>query len=220
MMPIAAIFIVLLGCFIISIVVFGGAQMFIPYFKILLVNILGIENETWESVLSIANSTPGVFGLKVAFASGYLAAEGEWWGWLLMFGTYLVFIIVPIFVMIFVMKKYKKFKESKFMVSFLNWMKPIIAGILISIVINLGMSLILPFVGFNDLGTEFGQLDKYLYWKNSGFFSQWRYWVLLSWSVVSIPVDLFMIRKFKINVVLLIIVNIILCLILFQPWLN
>ena len=34
--------VVILGCLIISIVVFGGAQIFIPYFKILLVNLLGI----------------------------------------------------------------------------------------------------------------------------------------------------------------------------------
>lgn len=38
--------IVFLGCLIISFVVFGGAQVFIPYFKILLVNILDIPDET------------------------------------------------------------------------------------------------------------------------------------------------------------------------------
>ena len=35
--------VVILGCLIISIVVFGGAQIFIPYFKILLVNLLGVS---------------------------------------------------------------------------------------------------------------------------------------------------------------------------------
>ena len=66
MTGILAVLVVLLGVFIISVVVFGGAQMFIPYFKILLVNILKIEQEQWDSVLSIANATPGIFGIKVA----------------------------------------------------------------------------------------------------------------------------------------------------------
>lgn len=217
---IASIFMVLLGCFIISIVVFGGAQMFIPYFKILLVNLLGVEQETWDSVLSIANATPGVFGLKVAFASGYLASCGEWWGYILMFGTYIIFILVPIFVMIFVMKKYSKIKDNKFMTQFLKVMKPIIAGILSSIIVNLFMSLIIPFVGFNDLGSYFGYLDKYMYLKKDSFFNEWRYWVLLGWSILSIPVDFYILKKYKINIILLIILNVILCMLLFQPWLK
>ena len=63
-------------------------------------------------------------------------------------------------------------KESKFMNTFLKIMRPIIAGILLSIVVSLGMSLIIPFVGFNDLGSDFGALDKYFYLKDSGFFSE------------------------------------------------
>ena len=88
--------VVILGCLIISIVVFGGAQIFIPYFKILLVNLLGVSPDVWNSVLSITNATPGVFGLKLAFISGFLAANGNWWGWLLMIVTYIAFIMVPI----------------------------------------------------------------------------------------------------------------------------
>lgn len=217
---ISSIFIVLLGCFIISIVVFGGAQMFIPYFKILLVDILDINQELWDSVLSVANATPGVFGLKISFASGYLASQGEWWGYLLMFGTYLIFIIVPIFIMIFAMKKFNKMKESKFMQSFLKIMRPIIAGILLSIVINLFVSLIVPFVGFNDLSDRIGYLNKYLYLKENNFFSGWRYWLLLTWSIVSIPLDFYILKKYKVNVMYLIVINIILCLTIFQPWLN
>ena len=216
---ILSIIIVLLGCLIISFVVFGGAQMFIPYFKILLVNILKVSQNDWGAVLSIANSTPGVFGLKVSFASGYLAAQGHWLGFILMFFSYAIFIIVPIVVMLFVMKKYNQFKSSKFMVSFLKLMKPTIAGILLSIVVNLWMSLIVPFVGFNDLGTNFGELDNYFHLQDT-FFKQWRYWVLLAWTFVSIPVDMFVIKKFKINIIYLIIANIALCMVLFEPWLN
>lgn len=214
-----ATIIVLLGCIVVSFVVFGGAQMFIPYFKILLVNILKIEENEWEAILSIANSTPGVFGLKLSFASGYLAAQGDWVGFILMFASYTVFVSIPILLMLFVMKRYNKFKESKFMISFLVIMKPIIGGILLSIIIYLLMSLILPFVGFNDLGDNFGSLENYFYLKET-FFNEWRYWVLLSWTCVSIPIDYYFIKKFKINIFYLIIINIILCLILFQPWLK
>ncbi len=215
-----SIIIVLLGCFVVSFIVFGGAQMFIPYFKILLVNFLGIDNQTWESVLSITNATPGVFGIKIAMASGYLISSDQWWGWLLMMGTYLIFIIVPIVMILLISKKYQKIKTNKFMISFFKIMRPVIAGILSSIVINLFISLVVPFVGFNDLGTNFGELDKYFYLKSSSFFSQWRYWCLLGWSIISIPIDIILIKKYNISILLLIIIQIIICMVLFQPWLN
>ena len=209
---------VLLGCVIISLVVFGGAQMFIPYFKILLVNFLHVPQSDWETVISIANATPGVFGLKVSLASGYLAEQGYWWGYLLMFGTYAICMIIPIGIMFMVMKKYQKIKQNSFMKVFLEVMKPTIAGILISIAINLGLSILVPFVGFNDLGSEFGQLDKYFYFQET-FFTKWRFWALLCWSIFSIGIDWWLIHKYKINIGIMIIVNIILCMIIFEPWL-
>ena len=213
-----SLIIVCLGCLIISLVVFGGAQVFIPYFKILLVNILQVSDETWNSVLSIANSTPGVFGLKLAFISGYLAGQGQWWAYLAMFITYLIFIIIPIFLMILIMNKLNKIKNKKFMISLYNVMKPVLAGVLASVAINLIMSLIVPFLGFNELSDNFGQLDKYIYFKDT-FFTKWRYWVLIAWSILSIAIDYFLIIKYRINIFILIIINVTLCMIIFQPWL-
>ena len=209
--------IVFLGCLIISFVVFGGAQVFIPYFKILLVNILDISDETWNSVLSIANSTPGVFGLKLAFISGFLAGEGHWWAYLAMFITYLIFIIVPIFLMIWIMNKFNKVKNKKFTISLYNIMKPVLCGVLAAVAINLIMSLVVPFLGFNELSDNFGQLDKYIYFKDT-FFTKWRYWVLIAWSILSIIIDYVLIMKYKTNIFLLIVINITLCMIIFQPW--
>lgn len=205
--------VVLLGCLIISIVIFGGAQVFIPYFKILLVDILKVSDQDWDSVLSIANSTPGVFGLKLGLVSGYLAANGEWWGWILMILTYLIVVFIPIVIIILIFNKYQKIKTNKFMISCLKIMKPIIAGILISVVINLSMSLIIPFVNFNNL-------NDYISLEKDNFFIKWRYWMLLGWSFTSIPIDFYLIRKFKINTIYLILINILLCLILFEPWIN
>lgn len=211
--------IVILGCFVISIVVFGGAQIFIPYFKILLVNFLGVQPEVWDSVLSITNATPGVFGLKLAFISGFLAANGNWWGWLLMIATYTVFIMIPIGLILLIFKKYKKLKETKFMIAFLKMMKPIIGGILCSIIINLFISILLPFVGFNDLSDNINNLDKYLYFKKEDFFTGWRFWMILVWTLISIPTEYWIMKKYKINIVVIIIINIILCLLIFEPWL-
>ena len=214
----AAVF-VLIGCAIISFVVFGGSQVFIPYFKILLVNFIGVSPETWDSVLAITNATPGVFGLKLAFISGFLAANGSWWGWLLMFLTYSIFIIIPIVFILLIFKKYKEKQNSKFMISFSKIMKPIIGGILCSIIINLFISILLPFVGFNDLGSNFGSLDKYLTLKSDEFFNGWRFWILLAWTLISIPMEYWIMKKYKINAIYMILINIILCLILFEPWL-
>lgn len=211
--------VVILGCLIISIVVFGGAQIFIPYFKILLVNLLGVSPDVWNSVLSITNATPGVFGLKLAFISGFLAANGNWWGWLLMIVTYIAFIMVPIRLILLIFNKYKKIKETKFMIAFSKMMKPIIGGILCSIIINLFISILLPFVGFNDLSDNINNLDKYLYIKTDQFFTGWRFWMIFAWTLISIPVEYWIMKKYKINTIFIIIINIILCLIIFEPWL-
>ena len=211
--------VVILGCLIISIVVFGGAQIFIPYFKILLVNLLGVSPDVWNSVLSITNATPGVFGLKLAFISGFLAANGNWWGWLLMIVTYIAFIMVPIGLILLIFNKYKKIKETKFMIAFSKMMKPIIRGILCSIIINLFISILLPFVGFNDLSDNINNLDKYLYIKTDQFFTGWRFWMIFAWTLISIPVEYWIMKKYQINTIFIIIINIILCLIIFEPWL-
>ena len=211
--------VVILGCLIISIVVFGGAQIFIPYFKILLVNLLGVSPDVWDSVLSITNSTPGVFGLKLAFISGFLAANGSWWGWLLMIVTYIAFIMVPIGLILLIFNKYKKIKETKFMIAFSKMMKPLIGGILCSIIINLFISILLPFVGFNDLSDNINNLDKYLYIKTDQFFTGWRFWMIFAWTLISIPVEYWIMKKYQINTIFIIIINIILCLIIFEPWL-
>ena len=211
--------VVILGCLIISIVVFGGAQIFIPYFKILLVNLLGVSPDVWNSVLSITNATPGVFGLKLAFISGFLAANGNWWGWLLMIVTYIAFIMVPIGLILLIFNKYKKIKETKFMIAFSKMMKPLIGGILCSIIINLFISILLPFVGFNDLSDNINNLGKYLYIKTDQFFTGWRFWMIFAWTLISIPVEYWIMKKYQINTIFIIIINIILCLIIFEPWL-
>lgn len=208
------ILLVLFGCLIISFVVFGGGQVFIPYFKILLVDLLHIEEQQWNEVLSIANATPGIFGLKLSFVSGYLISQNQWWGFFLAFVTYSAFIVIPIFFVLFLFKKYQKHKESQLMSSFSQIMKPIIAGILISIIINLSVSLLLPFVKFNELG-----LENYIGWKEETFFKGWRYYVLITWVLLAIPTEYFLMRKYKIKSIQMILANIIICFLLFQPWL-
>lgn len=79
--------------------------------------------------------------------------------------------MIPISLILLIFNKYKKIKETKFMIGFSKIMKPIIGGIICSIIINLFISILLPFIGFNDLSDNIHNLDKYLYFKTDQFFT-------------------------------------------------
>ncbi|MGL4948691.1 MAG: chromate transporter [Mycoplasma sp.] len=209
-----SLLIALVGCLVISFIVFGGGQVFIPFFKILLVDLMEVDSELWEAALTMANSTPGVFSTKLAFISGYLAAGGEWWGYIAMFGTYIIFMIVPITVMFFAMKGYKKIKDNRFINTIDKFFKPVTAGILAALIIQLLFSAMFPFIIFNE------SVDNYVGLKTHDFFNSWRMWVLISYVPISIVYSYFLIYKKKVNIIFLIIGNIGLCMLLFQPWLT
>lgn len=202
-----------IGCFVISIIVFGGGQIFIPFFKILLIDMMHVNSDLWDSALTLANATPGVFSLKLAFITGYLAAFGEWWGYLAMFLTYTIFILVPIFVMLFAMKIFGRLQTNKYMITINKLMKPVIAGILVALSIQLLISAMFPIIQFNEL-------NDYASIKAHPFFRDWRLWALY----IFIPIDLIaigvLIWKYKVNIVWIILGNISLVLIIFQPWLT
>ncbi|WP_427909664.1 chromate transporter [Mycoplasmopsis bovis] len=93
----------------ISLSVFGGGQIFMPIFSWLwefLNSHFGtnIDSQTISNLFTISNATPGVFSTKLAFASGYLVANGHWWGFIFTFFTYLTFVLVPFLAMYFSMK--------------------------------------------------------------------------------------------------------------------
>lgn len=204
--------IAILGCLIISFIVFGGGQVFIPFFKILIVDFMNVDNSLWESALTLANATPGVFSTKLAFITGYLAANGKWWGYLAMFITYACFVIIPMVIMMFAMKGLKKIQTNAFWITINKLIKPVVTGILFALCIQLFMSATMPFVIFNDV-------DKYIGYEPSAFFSDWRLYALIVFVPCSICSILWILYKYKINIIWLILINISIALLIFQPWL-
>ncbi|WP_036452848.1 chromate transporter [Mycoplasma buteonis] len=150
---------------LISLIVFGGGQVFMPIFSWfwnLLAKNFGsqIDDNTINQVFTVSNSTPGVVSTKFAFFSGYLVANGEWWGYLAMFLTYLVFCLPAIGMMLLAMKYINKFEHNKMMQNLLIISKPLVAGIMIALSVQLLISILLPEFYFNKGITEyFGKVD-------------------------------------------------------------
>ncbi|EGV00363.1 chromate ion transporter [Mycoplasmopsis columbina SF7] len=211
---------------LISLSVFGGGQVFMPMFKWLwelLANNFGINiQETHiNQVFTVANATPGVVSTKFAFFTGLLvgnqqSGEIAWYGYLFMFLTYFFFCLPAILIMALAMKYITKFENKSFLKRVLTLMKPVVAGIIISVGLQLFIGVLLPFVKFNENGNYFK-----ISFNNSKahFFSGWRAIVLYIYAPLNVIVSWYLYRK-KISLFILIIVNIVISLILFQPWLN
>ncbi|KKB26621.1 Chromate transport protein [Mycoplasmopsis meleagridis] len=221
---VACIFVV-----IFSLVVFGGGQIFMPMFKWLwtLLNStfgINISENTINQIFTVSNATPGVVSTKFAFFTGLVLANNAdgsiaWWGYLTMFLTYLVFCLPAIFVLIFAIKYLKKIENKPFMQRALLLMQPVVAGIIVSVGFTLLIEICLPFVSFNGPGgiKEYFKIDFQS--EKAKFFSGWRLIVLLIYSVINIISSFYLYRK-KVPLFALILANIIISLIVFEPWLN
>ncbi|YAF50617.1 chromate transporter [Mycoplasmopsis synoviae] len=175
-----------------------------------------ISNDTINEVISISNLTPGLVSTKFAFFSGYLISNGYWYGYLAAILTYVVFALCAIMVLVFVMKNLKKFESSKTIQRIFVILKPVIAGIIFSLVIQLFISITFPFVTFNSSISSYFKID---FGKtNAIFFSGWRRYVLFAFVPVSISFSIIMLKKTKIHLLVLILLNIALALLFFQPW--
>lgn len=215
-----ALLISLFGIFIISLIVFGGGQVFIPFFIGLwdILENFGVElNEnTVNAIITISNATPGVISTKLAFITGYLVANGEWWGFIAMFLTYFVFVMVPIAMMFFGMKFMKKLKQNQYMINVQKVLLPIISGIMFSLAAQLLISSMLPFLTFNAMNDYFSNSSNLS--EASQFFSGWRFWALIVWVPVTIITSFVLYNK-NTNVLIIIIINVIVGFIVFEPWL-
>ncbi len=209
------------GCFVLCLIVFGGGQVYVPLFKSLW-NIMNqynsksvVTGEQMDNIIASATSTPGVMGTKLSFITGYLSANGEWWGFFIAIITYLVFVVPAIIMVIFAYKYLNKVKSSESLKKILIYMKPIIVGSILALCIDLLISSALPFVYFNAYGRYAGlQKDGY---KNE-FLKEWRLIVLYFYVPVSIIVNFWMTGR-KISPLVLVLINIATCLVVFQPWL-
>ncbi|UBX99409.1 chromate transporter [Mycoplasmopsis synoviae] len=215
------LFFTLLMMCVISLSVFGSGQVFIPLFRWFWMFLektfnANISNDTINEVISISNLTPGLVSTKFAFFSGYLISNGYWYGYLAAILTYVVFALCAIMVLVFVMKNLKKFESSKIIQRIFVILKPVIAGIIFSLAIQLFISITFPFVTFNSSISSYFKID---FGKtNAIFFSGWRRYVLFAFVPVSISFSIIMLKKTKIHLLVLILLNIALALLFFQPW--
>ncbi|OYD26912.1 chromate transporter [Mycoplasma testudineum] len=210
----------------VSLSVFGGGQVFMPIFQQMwqfLANTFNspITQETIDKVFAIGNLTPGVFSTQVAVFTGLLVADGQWWGYLAMFLTYFAFIFPAMLVMLIGMKLFDKVTDNVYLGSVIKYMKPIIAAIVVALIIQLLIGMIFPYVGFNtglnqyiSYNTSPSSLDK------ASFFKGWRLYIIAPFLVLVFASNIFLKLKFKVNFIATVVLDVVLALIFFQPWLT
>ncbi|MGZ9797466.1 chromate transporter [Mycoplasma sp. 4013] len=191
---------------LISLSVFGGGQVFMPIFRWLWMFLAqnfgaNINDDHINTIFTVANSTPGVVSTKFAFFTGYIIANGQWWGYLAMFLTYLIFCLPAIIIMVLAMKYINKFKTNTFVKNMLIIMRPIVAGIILSLALQLFLAIFVPEVSFNK------SLAKYAIEKKEVFFVGYRNILLKIYVPIGILFSYYLARK-KFSLFLIIVINI------------
>ncbi|WBP83952.1 chromate transporter [Mycoplasmopsis edwardii] len=200
---------------LISLSVFGGGQVFMPVFQWFwtflskLFNI-NINDEIINNVFTVSNSTPGVVSTKFAFFTGYLVSNAQWWGFLAVFLTYLIFCLPAIFIMLLTMKYIQKFKTNTYIKNALIIIKPIVAGIMISLALQLFISIFAPEIFFNQSNkSSYAGLNT-----SHNYFVGYKNIILKIYILIGIPASYFLVKK-KFSLFLIIVINVVISLILF-----
>ncbi|MBG0730921.1 chromate transporter [Mycoplasma sp. 'Moose RK'] len=202
---------------LISLVVFGGGQIFMPVFSWFWLRLgdlgMKISETRIDEIFTIANSTPGVLSLKLAAATGFLIGGYGAVGWILTIFLMLVFSLPAIFLIaswLRIKKKYSQ-KNTIFWFNLAKILKPIITGIILALCFQIFTNLILVNYNFNTNGGYI--LSK----KTDEFFQGWRFWVYISFAFFWTGASLVLYLK-KVNVFLITIFGILLAFICLQPW--
>lgn len=120
------------GVLVIVLVTFGGGAVFIPMFEILLVEQLGAFTDSeFTTLIGLVNSFSGPTGGKIAAYAGYFL--GGWTGLLL---ASIVFIVPGTVMMLVAYKFFVKISESMFFKQVSIYIKPIVVGIFIAIIVK------------------------------------------------------------------------------------
>lgn len=213
------LFIACVGVLILGLIVFGGGQVFMPLFKSLWElmdsNGVDINSDKIDNMFTVANSTPGVVSTKLATFSGYLSANGHWWGWLALILTYLIFSIPSIIIVWWAYKAISKSETSKYLKNMMKLLRPVVVGILLALSIQLFLGTAFPQVVLNKSNNYIG-IDNNS--SKASFFTGWRMYALISYTIVVIPESFILYRK-NVNLFILIVSHIIIGMILFEPWL-
>ncbi|VDR41799.1 chromate transporter [Mycoplasmopsis caviae] len=217
-----SLFVAIVFLTLISLSIFGGGQVFMPIFSWfweLFRSWFGsnITQSDIAQAFAIGNATPGILSTKFALVTGYFIANKEWWGFIVMFLTYLVFVIPPILMMKLAMKYSKKFENNKFLTKLINVMNPVVTAIICALAIQLFISALAPHFFFNK------SLSQYVgYIHNSPkvlFYSAWRKIALYCYVPCGIIISAVLYIK-KVPIIALILSNVALALIIFEPWLG
>ncbi|MEA4134404.1 chromate transporter [Mycoplasma sp. 2704] len=201
---------------LISLSIFGGGQVFMPIFQWLwnfLAQVFGanIDENAINNVFAISNTTPGVVSTKFAFFTGYLVASGQWWGYIAVFLTYVIFCLPAIIVMVIAMKYIKKFKTNTFIANMLIIMKPIVSGIIIALAIQLFISIYVPEIFFNSSS------KGYAGWTSNNYFVGYKNILLKIYVPIGILGSYYLAKR-RISLFWIILINIAISLILFAPY--
>lgn len=204
-----------------SLSVFGGGQVFMPIFKWMWLFIaknfdININETMINNAFTVSNSTPGIISTKFAFFTGYFISNGSWYGHLLTIVTYIFFVAPAILMMFYSMKYINKFNDSPILKRLIIILKPVVAGIVVSLALQLIISVIFPYLIFNDSINDYFQLNFSS--QKVIFFSGWRLIVLYIYVSISVIISFILYRK-KVSLFWLIIANILIVLIIFMPWL-
>lgn len=206
---------------LISLSVFGGGQIFMPIFSWfwkLLGSWFGtnISDTDISQAFAVSNATPGILSTKLAMISGYFVANGQWWGFLAMFLTFLIFALPPIFMMHFAMKQAKKSRSNSTSAKLVQIMNPVVTGIVIALAVQLFMGMILPAVVINKSVSQYLALNKDS--AKAVFFKDWRQIALLCYVPTGVAISAYLYLR-KTPMIWLILGNIVLALLIFEPWL-
>ncbi|VEU59546.1 chromate transporter [Mesomycoplasma neurolyticum] len=218
-----AIFSSLIAMVIISLIVFGGGQVFMPIFQSFWLFIgktfnLNITQKEIDLVFTISNFTPGVVSTKFSAFTGLLISDNSWWGILVSLICYILFCLPAIFMMILSTKLLKKSKQNKYLLNLTKYINPALSAIMLALSIQLLISTMFPNVIFNR------SINNYFSWNNVKnnkkllFFSNWRLIVLLIF-VPTFSIFSFVWYQKKKPIYFLFIIGVILAFIAFQPWL-
>ncbi|PTD31129.1 chromate transporter [Mycoplasma leachii] len=225
MLSFIAFLVTLVLLIFVSLSVFGGGQVFMPIFVWLWKSLnswfkIEISEEFINTVFAVSNSTPGILSPKFAAITGYMIAQGQWWGFVAMIFTYLAFVLPAIFMMMIAIKYSQKFHQSTFFKRLIDIMNPVVAGIIIALAIEIFISCMFPYFVFNESVSEYWKfIDPNKPNQSMKFFTGWRLIALYCYVPIGIIISLFLYLK-KVPIFGLIFANIIFCLVLFEPWLG
>ncbi|MDI4567520.1 MAG: hypothetical protein E7Y34_00300 [Mycoplasma sp.] len=208
---------------ILGLVVFGGGQTFMPIFEWLWTadwfpGEIKLTQEEIHQIFAIANATPGVIGTKFASFTGYLLFNELYWQFLSMFVVFVFFAIPTILVVTFAFKFISKSNdENIYLTNIVKWLKPIIIGILVALMIKFLVNSFFPQLSFNNIiPKKNNNSDEN---GNSFWNLKWRKSILYFWIPIAFIESYYLFFIKKVNFVFLIIGHIAGAYILFAAWL-